>query len=83
MEFLLLACLRIFFINSGAPVELGMSQLVFERTSIRCTTISIPDNTIYDGTHSSHVAINSMDSTVPVKFYPRRIPLTILDNDGK
>ena len=60
-----------------------MSQLVFERTLIRCTSISIPDNTIDDGTHSSHVIINSMDSNVPIMIYPRRIPLTILDNDGK
>ena len=64
-------------------MEFGMSQLVFGRTLNHCTTISIPDNTIYDGTHSSHVVINSMDSTVPTIFYPRRIPLTILDNDGK
>ena len=61
-----------------------MSQLVFETgTLTRCTTISIPDNTIYDGTRSSHIVINSMDSNVPIMVYPRRIPLTILENDGK
>ena len=60
-----------------------MSQLVFERTLIRCTTISTPYNGISDGTRSSHVVINSMASTVPIEIYPRRIPLTILNTDGK
>ena len=75
---------RMSFANSGTSVELGNSQLVFERTLIRCTTISIRNNALSaHGIHSSHVVSNSVDSNVPIKTYPRMIPLTILDNDGK
>ena len=65
-------------------MELGTTQLVFQRTLMRCTTISATDNNISEDTRSSHIVISEgMDSTVPIEVYPSRIPLIILDNDGK
>ena len=51
---------------------------------MRCTTISTIDNNVSDGTRSSQIVISEgSGSTVPIEVYPSRIPLTILDNDGK
>ena len=72
------------FYNSGTDVELGANQVVFQRILMRCTTISTIDNSISDGTRSSQIVISEgSGSTVPIEVYPSRIPLTILDNDGK
>ena len=65
-------------------MELGTNQLVFHRTLMHCTTILVMDNNISEGTRSSYIVISEgMDSTVPIEVYPSRIPLIILDNDGK
>ena len=66
-------------------VELGTNLLVFQRTLIRCTTISATDNNISEGSRSSHIVIGEgiPESTVPIEVYPSRIPLIILDDDGK
>ena len=65
-------------------MELGTNQLVFHGTLMRCTTISVMDNNISEGTRSSYIVISEgMASTVPIEVYPSRIPLIILDNDGK
>ena len=65
-------------------MELGRRQLMFKQTLINCTTISTLDNGISEGTRSTHIVISEgSGSTVPIELFPSRIPLTILDNDGK
>jgi hypothetical protein len=51
---------------------------------MRCATISTVDNGISEGTRTANIVISgNMDSNVPIELFPSRIPLTILDNDGK
>ena len=57
---------------------------MFKQTLTNCTTISIMDNGISEGTRSTHIVISEgSGSTVPIELFPGRIPLTILDDDGK
>ena len=67
-------------------MELGTSQLIFDfdRIFVSCTTISTMDNGVSEGTRSTHIVISDgIGSTVPIELFPSRIPLTILDDDGK
>ena len=52
---------------------------------MHCTTISATDNNISEGSRSSYIVIGEgiQGSTVPIEVYPSRIPLIILDDDGK
>ena len=52
---------------------------------MRYTTISATDNNISEDSRSSHIVIGEgiQGSTVPIEVYPSRIPLIILDDDGK
>ena len=70
----------------GNEVRLGATSLnfVFEMATIRCTTISVIDNDVSDGSRSSQLTLTEAPGgTVPVEVYPSSIQLTITDNDSK
>ena len=68
----------------GNEVQLGATSLVFDITTIRCTTISVIDNDVSDGSRSSQLTLTEAPrGTVPVEVYPSSIQLIITDNDGK
>ena len=68
----------------GNEVQLGVSSFVFDMATIRCTTISVIDNDVSDGSRSSQLTLTEVPGgTVPVEVYPSSIQLTITDNDSK
>ena len=69
----------------GNEVQLGATSLVFDITTIRCTTISVIDNDVSDGSRPSQLTLTEVPdgSTVPVEVYPSSIQLIITDDDSK
>ena len=53
----------------GNEVQLGVSS--FDIATIRCTTISVIDNDVSDGSRSSQLTLTEAPGgTVPVEVYP-------------
>ena len=63
----------------------GNERLEFDSAHLTsCKTITGVDDHISDGTHTSMLTIGMADwSSVPVIMSPGRIPISVLDVDGK
>ena len=66
-------------------MQYGNERLEFDSTHFTsCKTITAQDDHISDGTHSSMLTIGRTNwSSVPIMMSPGRVPITVLDVDGK